>query len=300
MSNSDNYRDSIDKNRVTPEVERIELISKRYSILRTLFQYEEFTLSEIAERSETDIGNLSRYISDLEEKGLIKSRSKKREKGKPYRLISLTDLSRRILSVIINEIGDKKKPSQFPDPEYLSECLELLENSDPEVQRVISDEIALLCRNYEVPVESDLIKFLEENLLNVHYRPVLFNLLQALISITKNSEEGVKGKIKSMLKKQLEEIALIYEDETNKDKVRYHALKALAELAQDEDNYNLLTKIYNKLLGEDSSITSNVRDLILSKYPEKRSEMRLYLIKKFKDSDNETRSRIEIELTQLR
>lgn len=101
------------------EREIARLVDRRFKILNKLYPDSEFNITKLADETELDHGNISRYIDELEREKLVTTREEKRDKGKPYRHCRLTDKCRRIFDAVVNAAQPEPKELEKPDFEWV-------------------------------------------------------------------------------------------------------------------------------------------------------------------------------------
>ena len=103
-----------------------KLVAKRFDILHELYPNKESHLSKLAENLDEDIGNISRYIDELNKNGLIKTQEQKRKMGRPFKLCKLTTRARIILASL-----EETMPREKSFPEWqINMLLDMLQDKN--------------------------------------------------------------------------------------------------------------------------------------------------------------------------
>jgi len=91
------------------------VVGKRYEVLKALYPDREYTLTDLATEIKMDQGNLSRYVAELEDKGLIETRMEERERGRPLKYSKLTENAWRILRSMLLTVQplNEEKPQEW-------------------------------------------------------------------------------------------------------------------------------------------------------------------------------------------
>ena len=105
--------------------ELVKILLRRYKILKELYLGKEYTLTELNDRLKIDLGNLSRYITELEKNGLIETEEVLRE-GRPFRYIRPSSKTAQIISSIID--ATKPVPETRYEPQAIDLCLDVIED----------------------------------------------------------------------------------------------------------------------------------------------------------------------------
>ncbi len=76
-------------------------------------------------------------------------------------------------------------------------------------------------------------------------------------------------------------------------------LKILAEIVSTSEKYEILRDAYLEYLKENSTYRSEARNLIITKLPDKKTDLELDLIEFAQSSDSEVKKLVGEELEQL-
>lgn len=129
--------------------ELVRIVDRRYRILKGLYPDREYTLTDLAETTGMDKGNLSKYIRKLEEDWkLVKTWEKESERGRPFKCIRLTQIAKRIVASMID--AAKPKPEAKLEEWQVNELLDILEDSNlsEDLRLSYADAFHKLCRDY--------------------------------------------------------------------------------------------------------------------------------------------------------
>ena len=282
----------------------LQTIERRYEILYSLYPDEEFFLSQLAEKIRFDEGNLSRYIRVLDDAGLVQTRDMPVIKGMPRKYISLTEISKRILALAIEAYvkpSEEKEPADPDEIEFYLKMIGPYKNKD--VRQIASEELVILCRDFDVTSDDKVLPFLKKAMMDPDYRHFLPNQLHALLNILRNTrDEEIHERIQSDFKEILKDL-VVQRPEKLSEKVarmRYSSLEVLTALSEDEETYTELMGLFRSLIEEEAPFAHAARQLILSKHPDKKNEMRRTLFKMLANPDEDIKHRIEDHIRELR
>jgi len=286
------------------EVSLVEAVKGRYLILRELFPEKEFYIRELANKIEIDDSNLSRYIIRLEEDGLVTTKKVPRKQGKPLKYVRLTAPGRNIINSIIEAAKTPPEQLEPADPENFELYLKMMgPDEDEDVRQMASEELVILCRDYDVTSNYTILPFLIEKMEDSEYKHILPNLLHALLGIIRNTgNEKTHKRIRSNLKKTLKDL-IGQPSETSPERearIRYTSLEVLTALSDGEETYTELVGLLCSLIEEAAPFAQAARRLILSKHPDKKNEMRRTLFKMLANPDEDLKRRVEDHIRELR
>ena len=93
------------------------ILVTRFNILWALYPDNTYSQTQLAELSDTDPGNLSRYIKELDKDGIVTIKDEQSGVGRPAKLISLTNDTKSILTInmryfLAKEAVDELEPEQ--------------------------------------------------------------------------------------------------------------------------------------------------------------------------------------------
>lgn len=122
-------------------------ILRRYDLLEALYPNEEYYISKLADKTGINLGNVSKYVADLKEMGLVSIREvSKRPAGRKHKYIKLTRGCRDVISSLL----EITKPAEFklsdPNSEEVNFLLEHI-NKPPsdEVREQAIRDLKELC-----------------------------------------------------------------------------------------------------------------------------------------------------------
>lgn len=282
----------------------LQTIERRYEILYSLYPDEEFFLSQLAEKIRFDEGNLSRYIRALDDAGLVQTMDVPVVKGMPRKYISLTEISKRILALAIEAYVKPSEEKEPADPDEIEFYLKMIgpdENED--IRHIASEELVILCREHDVTSDDKVLPFLKKAMMDPDYKHVLSNLLHALHNIVRNTrDEEIHKRMQSDFKETLRDLVVQRPDKPSEKvaRMRYSSLEVLTALSYDEETYRELMGLFRSLIEEEAPFAHAARQLILSKHPDKKNEMRRTLFKMLTNSDKDIKHRVEDHIRELR
>lgn len=280
------------ENVVDDEARFVKLVGSRYPLLRSLYPNKTYSFTKLSEISGIDTGNLSGYIKDLDENGVILLQ-KKLVNGRTRSLISLEHDT----VMLIERVIDLKGKSQIPllqDIRYLDDILENLFNE--KIRDLTVNHIQRISKNYKIPVNSkffDVIGKVE----NIEpLKPVISILLKALKNMVFTSNEEERKIIQEKVLNSLETMIEIIP----KERPGMEAQRILNAFNWGQRPYQHLVNRYLFLFDkseEDFKEVLPLRVQILDRYPEQKMDLRDRLIKLAKGADDRAVKRIENEFT---
>jgi DNA-binding MarR family transcriptional regulator len=281
---------------------RLYLLGKRKSIIVVLTDSKELSESQIAELLSLDLGNLSGYIRELEEAGLVDTRKGKEGKGNDRVMVSLSKRSFESISSLKEDEKPYIELGEAPE-ELLSYFLKQLLETDEETRRYASREMKDICRASRLTEKSELFTWLEgrlnkedekefanSRLYHEKDREVLLDLLTALEYATSNSPETIQ-RIKTDFINPIKAIASGY-SKVDDPRVLDKAIDLIVGLHDGEYGYKLLLDVYKALLEkESSSATTAIK--ALAKYTNMNEQLHKDLMEFFKIASKEKRGLIK-------
>jgi len=288
------------------------MVDNRFEILEALYPDKEYTMTELSEKTGIDLGNLSKQINGAKKivgllaielpsgETLIDVREEERERGRPLKYIKLTEAGRKIISPMI-EAPSRKETADLEEINFYLDVMK--EPSNDENLKLASEEFMRLCGEYIVAPNEDVLSFLEQKLTNPGYKTIHLNLLYSLQQIVKktsdeNALSEIKLKFEELLKKLASNITL--EQSNDGPTLRLHAIETLLDILGCEDGFKELTNLYEEGIRNNSKLIDNMRTIILSKYSEKRIDVKKILFKLLSDPNEEVRIRATNEIRNLR
>jgi DNA-binding MarR family transcriptional regulator len=297
VSNHDNKVKNYDYN---SEKEFIEVVYRRYDLLRQLYPKKTKSTKEMLETLNISKGNFSKKLQDLKAHELVEVSTEVSGTGRPPQSISLAHDGREILKKII----ELKSPSQsqeqlpkLPDLTLMYQCLDLFAQEDLDLKQLAADEFQLLTQRYHIILETQFFKLFKKIIKDKTNNAILHTLLNSLLNIIKNSDSETRNKIDSELG-----YAIFTLNNASRES---HIFKVIEEITIDliksKSKPSLLFERYLSLMKKNPEQIGDVRTLILKNVsPEKKTELRIRLLQEFKEADQAIRDIIEVELTQLR
>jgi DNA-binding MarR family transcriptional regulator len=275
----------------------------RYPILKALYPNEKYSLTTLAEKSNTDKGNLSRYLPELIEAGLL---SRGREEGGRLKQITLTPLSRKLLETIITEASNGIHKTGEAETGFYLDLIKDNENSL--IQKMAMEEIEVTSRKHHIKDVNRLLTFIKDRITDSKYKPLKLTMIQTTRNILTETDDETIGKIKKHLAEKLYRIPLDFSDISNTSKrVRYETSRLIPLLYKGEKGYRKMLEIYKKSIESDLMKEYSIRDMIVAQYPLKKEELKRELYSMYlkyaregKEHEQKKRSNIEKEIIKLR
>ena len=271
-------------------LETLELIVKRKQIIKELYPDKKYQQSELAEKTGIAKGNLSKYVSELEEKNIINVVPSVNDRGQHVRIIRLNRIS-------IDTIGASSKLLSAGKP-----VLEDIESFnmfmdglfDPDLQEVSMNSIQILSNQYIIPVNSGYFEFLRDNLL----KEELDRSRRILIKSTSNMMRELDEEDRKQVVEILEPVLLSILDNSSGGLERETNV-LLNELGLYNQQYSELEKRYFSEIKK-HKVPEFIRILLLQNHREKIPKLRASLMVLHRESDDLARSIIMDEFPLLR
>ncbi len=245
------------------------IVHRRYDLLEALYPNEEYYLGKLADKTGENWGNVSKYVADLEEKGLVSIREESvRLAGRKRKYVRLTGKCRDILDSLLKAT----KPVEFKlsdaDTEEVGFLLQRIKEppSDEVREQAIRDlkELCLRSRIWKIefPSDSALKKngfwsFINQILGGESDEPE--KALRFLITIAGNaSVAGEKRVIKEIYNLFASRIKDLAESPNSYRNLRFNAVWALESMSpSNNEKWNVFTHLLEKSMKEEDDKTYN-------------------------------------------
>ena len=122
------------------------------------------------------------------------------------------------------------------------------------------------------------------------------DLLAIIKNFIKNSSEDKRVVFSKIFLEPLKHFSINLE-ETEEN--RQQALTIISEILPEEELYNILFEQYYALIEKGSLCVTSARDLLLSFYPDEVPGIKLSLLHRARNANDEVRKRIEKQLSDL-
>lgn len=276
-----------------------KLAIRRYPILRVLYPDIELSLGELVAKTRVDDGNLSRYVTELSENGLVNTHDEKREGGKPRKLIRLTEAARSIIDSLITLTGAVPKPIKPADEADIEFYMKIMDEfNNPEAQDMASEEFMILCGKQFVMHDDNVLPFLKSRILDPRYTPIRETLLRALLNIVRNANsEEKRDKIRPIFDDLL--TSLVSEPLEERD-LRDMALQILGAITHGDKGYGSMIGMLESFIKRDDPLATRTREITFTRYPEKKDEVRRSLFTMLLDPDVDVVQRVKNHIRELR
>jgi len=282
-----------DGNGYHEEEKFIRLVASRYPILRALYPVRTFPFMELSVHSGVEKSNLSGYIKNLDEEGIVSVEQTKGPRSRSRSMISLMPDTRRLIECVTHLRGKRKSPNILQDTQILDKNIPLLEKK--RIQSLVADHLVLISRGWKVQSKSKFYDFVGERILEEQFKPVVPTVLSALQNMIKYSNTDER----SIIKGKVLEALLNIRDDTGEERSGIVAQNILDEFAWDEENYETLAGQYISNVEKGSEVIPFLRRRIVERFPERKTDLRDRLIELAADADESIIRRIENEFTQL-
>jgi len=274
------------------------ILVTRFNILWTLYPDNAYSQKQLAELSDTDPGNLSRYIKKLEKDGIVNINDEHSEVGRPANLISLTNYTKSILTINMRYFLAKEAFDEF-EPEQAKKILELLSKKDTRI--LTADELELASRDHTAPIESEMYPNLIDYIKKQEYRDVAHTLLRSLHNFVAKLDDVSKKEATYILDRPLRDI---YDKEDDSDKGR-RIKKTILEIFEVLNIYSISYEKLKEEFIEAVLYTPFPKSQVLVEhitrfFPEKKIDLKLGLLERYGSANEEQKKSIQSMLNQLR
>jgi DNA-binding PadR family transcriptional regulator len=221
------------------------LVAARYDILTNLSQHDPLPIVDLVSRTGKDEGNLSRYMIELQEYGLVGSIEEPSKLGRPKKLYRLTELGRKLLAPYL----EASRPVELhePDHEELTLLMAIIaSNRDAEARTIAMKDIIHLSQTTRLWKEKNFMKFLDDGLAKQESRHDVLDLIRKVCSSALQDED--RKTAQNLSAKYEDKIAAVVRDTGSDRNLRCSAM--LTYLALEEAN----AEKYSKLM----SLTQNL------------------------------------------
>ena len=274
------------------DLEKLRLILvSRINIVMALYPDKSLSQTELAKESGTDPGNLSRYIPEMKQKGILVANKENSDIGRPSNHLSLSKETIAIVNQNAKFLIKDESDIKVMKREVGDKVMELLGKEDTLL--MAADELQRISTRFKLSPES---KFLEE-LCNVatrdEYEDVRHVLLMSLNNFVMNLESELKENARKVLFKKLENLMDTQDDSDRGKRNRQIILKIFDSLDLFPYTYDSLIKKCMNAISEHQYYESQLSAKRLVEYfPEKVSMVRLNLIEKYGSVDEEGKKMI--------
>lgn len=260
----------------------LTLMGRRYRILEALYPDTPSSLGELAGITEHDKGNLSRYITELEEQEIITTYTEPAERGIDQRISTLTETTKQIMKTMKKQ--EKKTSTPIMD-KYLETLLSMIDPRNREQASLAADELEYQTRQNPVETPSKTILSILDKIGECEN----YNLLKTLNNIIDDLDHKTRTHIKI---KTLNTVNTL----PNNDQRITKQKNILNQKLSPSRDYEELLETYREAIKVNPLEARLIRDTILDKHPERLTETRLMLIKNTAGEHGEKYAK---ELSQL-
>ncbi len=284
---------------IIDEKNLLKILSQNYEVLMSLYPDSELSLSEVSKLTKINEGTLSRSTPILEGSGLIESRSEGVKRGKPKKIIKLTSLSLRLVTLMREALSSRQYEGEPVDLVLIDEYVKLLSSNNIDTREHATNRIEEKSRIYKFPIDSPFHTFLKGNIFNAEFGDVVGPLLRSLSNMIRNSDPKERWEIDRMYREDLLKLSAKAVESDIQARNRFTAVEALSELLPFEDTYSFLKKTYLKSVEENSSYTDSVLLLLSSRYQGREVDLERALIQLLDRPDKDLRDRVGKELSRF-
>jgi predicted transcriptional regulator with HTH domain len=281
-----------------------KLVDLRYEILEALYPDKDFTLTELHEKTGIDTGNLSKMVEGAKnirgllnlklpnDEALIEAREVKRERGRPFKYIRLTESGKRVVSSFVEALRLPPSSGQVrlsdPDQKYWEDLRTKLSSRNEWVTMAALQDLIILCHNTRVwKLGDDFWHYLIEQF-NTNGNSNLGKVADCINIIFRNAsateEKKVTEKTKGLFSERLAEL-IGADQHKNEWSVAFNCLRIMLPNAE---LLKLIQEKYEKAFkSEENSgkIYLLLMDELKKLYETNANEVREWLYRLMENSD---------------
>jgi DNA-binding MarR family transcriptional regulator len=277
----------------------LKQFSQNLQIISALYPNASYSISQLADQIKWDQGSLSKAVNSLIKSGLLIQKDTIPGKGKPQKIVGLSDISFRLFSLVNEYLGKKMVEEKNSDPRVLDEYFQMLDLHDEQMIEMAIYGLSAESTKRVYPDDKYLEK-LRDKIFHSNENSYQDKLIHIILNIAKISNEAKLRTLDELFREDL--LKLFYregEKTEGSEAVRMDVLRILAETLEPSEKYGILRDAYVQLIRAGSRYTSEARDLLLSKFADKIPDLKLDLIKIARESDSRLKSLISNELQNL-
>jgi len=277
----------------------LKQFSQNLKIISVLYPDRSYSISQLANLTEWDQGTLSKAVNSMIESDLIIVKEEKQGRGKPQKIIKLSDVSFRLYSIVDGYLGKRLAENEYSDDRVLKEYFNMLDSSNEQMIEMAISSLSVESTKRNYSTDEYLVK-IKEKIFDKTKSNHKNELIQIVLNLSRISDEAKLRTLDEIFRKDL--LKLFYAEVQKTDKteaIRMDALMVLAEIVAPSEKYSTLKDAYLQLIREGSAFRGSARTLLQSKYPEKVPDIKLELIRVAKESDSDLISLISDELRNL-
>jgi DNA-binding MarR family transcriptional regulator len=277
----------------------LKQFSQNLQIISALYPNASYSISQLAEQIKWDQGSLSKAVNSLIDSGLLIQKDEVKGKGKPQKIVGLSEISFRLFSLVNDYLGKKLVEGKYSDPRVLDEYFDMLDSNDEQMMKIALDGLSAESTKKIYP-DDNYLKQLGDKIFNSNKNYYKEKLIHIILNIAKISKETKLRTLDELYREDLLKTFYAEGEKTEQtEAVRIVVLKILAETVEPSEKYGILRDAYIKLIREGSRYTSAARDTFISKFSDKIPDLKLDLIKVARESDSRVKGLISEELKNL-
>lgn len=282
------------------EYKIFKLIGENYDILMALFPDKSFYLNKMATNLGFDLTKLSRKAVPLEDADLINVREEKGKRGKPPKIVNLTNIAYRLLSDNQNYLQAKSKIARPIDPNYINNFITYFKSKDIEIRDIAIDQVGSITNQRIVPIDCEFITYLRDIINLNEFKDKKYNILLIIKNIILVSQKENLYTLEKIYKEEILSSIKNQDDNNEDERTRFITLEIFSLLSNYEESYEILKPELIKAIKRSSTFTQTIKDLILTNNKNKRDEIEASLMLLLTESDDKTRNLIRDLLNSLR
>ena len=111
----------------------LKQFSQNLQIISALYPNASYSISQLAEQIKWDQGSLSKAVNPLIDSGLLIQKDEVKGKGKPQKIVGLSEISVRLFGIANEYLGREMVKGKYSDERVLEEYFRMLDSNDEQL-----------------------------------------------------------------------------------------------------------------------------------------------------------------------
>ncbi len=167
----------------------LKQFSQNLNIISALYPNESYSISQLAKLTEWDQGTLSKAVNSMIDSGLVILKEEKRGKGKPQKIIGLSEVSFRLYSIVNDYLVKKMAEREYSDDRVLNEYFSMLDSNNEQMIELAIAGLSAESAKKNYPAINYLEK-LKNNIFDKTKDSHQHELLQIALNVSRISNEA--------------------------------------------------------------------------------------------------------------